>query len=79
VLCQLTKVYHIRGFFQKGLPLLRLSLYQLGTRTRERARECRHAFVRRSLIVRALALVGVQSDSWSSRCRSSITTSRTKA
>ena len=30
VLCQLTKVYHIRGFFQKGLPLLRLSLYQLG-------------------------------------------------
>lgn len=29
VLCQLTKVYHIRGFFQKGLPLLRLSLYQL--------------------------------------------------
>jgi hypothetical protein len=71
VLCQLTKVYHIRGFFQKGLPLLRLSLYQLGTRTRE----CRLASIANH---ERRPLVGVQSDSWSSRCRSSITTSRTK-
>jgi len=30
VLCQLIKSYGMSGFFKKGLPALKLALYQLG-------------------------------------------------